>query len=418
MFIDKAKIFVAAGRGGAGCVSFRREKYVPFGGPDGGNGGKGGDVYLLAHGQVKTLMDLAFRPHYEALSGMPGRSSDKYGRGAEDLIIKVPVGTIVRKDGVLVADMIKDGEKLLVAKGGRGGRGNASFKTGRHTAPRIAEKGEPGEKVSLSMELRLIADVGLVGFPNAGKSTFLSVASAARPKIADYPFTTLYPNLGVANVGGKHFVIADIPGLIEGAHEGKGLGYEFLRHITRTKVLVFVIDLFGFDGKSAYQNYLSLNKELSKYSKSTPKKLSLIVANKTDLTDSDEKLTELRRRLKGKKIFPVSAATTAGIDKVLLAVSKMLDKTVKEYQEFDESPGVKKYVYQPEFAVSKNGDTFVITGAKVEKLAAMTDFKEDESQLRFWNILKKIGVVKVLEKMGIIDGDTVAIGKEEFTYKE
>lgn len=283
MFIDKAKIFITAGRGGDGCISFRREKYVPFGGPNGGNGGKGGDIYIETDNKKITLLDLSYKPKFHAEDGCRGENSDKFGRYGEDLIIKVPVGTIVYKNGEVFADLKEIGKKILVAKGGRGGRGNASFKTHNNTVPRIAEKGEPGEVAEIDLELRLIADVGLVGFPNAGKSTFLSVVSSARPKIADYPFTTLEPNLGVVTIDDKQFVIADIPGIIEGAHLGKGLGLEFLRHIKRTKVLIYLIDVSGFDGTDPYKTYKILSNELKKYSKYMSKKHMVIALNKTDI---------------------------------------------------------------------------------------------------------------------------------------
>ena len=272
MFIDKAKIFITAGRGGNGCISFRREKFVPLGGPDGGNGGKGGDIYIETDTKKSTLLDLSYRPKFFAENGSRGESANKYGKYGKDLVIKVPLGTLIYKNKELFADLKEEGQKVLVAKGGRGGRGNSAFKTQKHTVPRIAEKGEPGEEAEIELELRLIADVGLVGFPNAGKSTFLSVISSARPKIADYPFTTLEPNLGVVSLNDKQIVIADIPGIIEGASFGKGLGLEFLRHIKRTKVLLYMIDVSGFDGRDPYEVYKTLNKELKQYSKFLSKK--------------------------------------------------------------------------------------------------------------------------------------------------
>jgi GTP-binding protein len=416
MFIDKARIFITAGRGGAGCISFRREKFVPLGGPDGGNGGKGGDVYLLADPHLTTLLDLAYRPHYRAVDGQAGQNSNKFGRGGADLTIKVPLGTVVRRNGEVLADLKDPGRTIMVAAGGRGGRGNASFKTGRHTAPHLAEKGEPGEEVALDLELKLIADVGLVGFPNAGKSTFLARVSAARPKIADYPFTTLTPNLGVVSHKEKQFVVADIPGLIEGAHTGKGIGDEFLRHIQRTRIIIHLVDMGGFDGKDPVENFRTINKELASYSKALLDKPMLVAANKMDLTDAPAELAKFKRRVKGTKVFPISAATGAGIDALLAAVVHLLN-TLPPPEEVVPEP-VRRYVYAPEFTVTREGDIFVVAGPKVEKLAAMTDFNQEEALRRFQNILKKMGVEQMLEDQGVKPGDTVRVGTREFVYEK
>jgi len=420
MFIDKATIHLTAGRGGDGAISFRREKYVPFGGPDGGNGGKGGDIYFEGDNHKTTLLDLSYRPKFKAADGNKGETSDKYGRFGEDLIIKVPLGTIVFKNGELFADIKTQGEKILVVKGGRGGRGNASFKTGKHTAPRIAEKGEPGEVADINLELRLIADVGFVGLPNAGKSTLLSQISAAKPKIADYPFTTLSPNLGVVDFKGRHFVAADIPGIIEGAHSGKGLGLEFLRHIRRTKVLIHLIDVSGFDGKDPYDNYKIINSELKKYSKYLAKKHIIIALNKTDLSDSEKNIKKFKKHLKGKKLFELSAATGEGVDILLKEVVRLLDKPLAYNAEEEiEVVPVKKYIYEPEFKVKKGKDgVFVVTGKKVETLTAMTTFGEEDALRRYQNILTKMGLDMELENKGAKPGDTVRIGNFEFSYEK
>jgi GTP-binding protein len=415
MFIDKAKIFVTAGRGGDGCISFRREKYVPLGGPDGGNGGKGGDVYLYADPQLTTLLDFSYQPKFKAGDGAKGDTNNKYGRSAEDTFIKVPVGTVVTNKGELVVDLKENNQQFLIAKGGRGGRGNSAFKTSRHTAPKISEKGEPGEIVELELELKLIADVGLVGFPNAGKSSLLARITAARPKIANYPFTTLSPNLGVAKVKGKSFVIADIPGLIEGAHEGRGLGDEFLRHVQRTKVLIHIVDLFGFDNKTAYKNYLAINKELEGYSKNLSKKSMIIAANKIDLPGYEKLLKEFKKRVTKKKIFPISAATGEGTDKLFDQVIELLSKHKDDEEE--ESTLVKKYTYEPEFKIEVIDDVFVISGKKIERLASITNFEQDESVMRFSNILKKMGITKVLLEKGIATGTCVRIGSFEFNWE-
>lgn len=418
MFIDKAKIFITAGRGGDGCISFRREKYVALGGPDGGNGGKGGDVFIVADTKKATLLDLSYKPKFFADNGNKGEGSNKYGKYGKDLIIEVPVGTLIYKNGDLFADLKEHGQKVLVAKGGRGGRGNSAFKTQRHTVPRIAEKGEPGETAEIDLELRLIADVGLVGFPNAGKSTFLSVVSSARPKIADYPFTTLEPNLGVVHFDDKQIVIADIPGIIEGASSGKGLGLEFLRHIKRTKVLLYMIDVSGFDGQDPYEVYKVLNNELKKYSKYLSKKHMLIALNKIDSGEQAlENVKNFKKKVKGKKIFAISNMTKDGIDKMLSEILKLTELPVKE-EEFESVP-VKKYIYEPDFRINIDDDgVFVITGKKVETLAEMTKFNEEEALRRFQNILKKLGVELALEEKGCKPGDTVRINDIEFTFEK
>ncbi|MDR3256723.1 MAG: GTPase ObgE [Endomicrobium sp.] len=419
MFIDKVSISLTAGRGGDGCISFRREKYVPYGGPDGGNGGKGGDIYFEADPHKTTLLDLSYRPKFKAENGQRGLPSDKFGRYGEDLIIKIPLGTLVLKNGELFVDLKTAGERILIVKGGRGGRGNASFKTGKYTAPRIAEKGEPGETAEINLELRLIADIGFVGLPNAGKSTLLSKISAARPKIADYPFTTLAPNLGVINYNDKHFVVADIPGIIEGAHEGKGLGFEFLRHIRRTKVLAHIIDVSGFDGKDPYANYKIINNELKKYSKYLAKKHIIIVLNKIDLPDSQKHIKNFKKHLKTKKLFGISATTGSGVDLLLKEMVKMLTKPLDFNPEEEiETIPVKKYIYEPEFKVNIKGGIFVVTGVKIETLTEMTKFNEDEALRRYQNILKKMGLEIKLEKMGIKSGDIVKIGEFEFTFEK
>lgn len=416
MFIDKAKVFITAGAGGDGCISFRREKHVPLGGPDGGNGGKGGDIYFEADPHLTTLLDLTYRSHFKAKSGMPGEASNCSGRSGPDLIIKIPVGTVVYKNGEAVADMKEPWEKLLMARGGRGGRGNSSFKSNRHTAPRIKEKGEPGQELSLDLELKLIADVGLVGFPNAGKSTFLSRISAAKPKIADYPFTTLTPNLGVVRSDFGNFVVADIPGLIEGAHTGKGIGDEFLRHIQRTKVLIHILDINGFNENTAYQNFRIINRELDEFSEGMLKKPMLIAVNKMDLSDSAKKLSQLKRNLKNKKLYPVSAVTGEGIKELLNAVIKTLGVAPAPEDIIPEP--VKQYIYEAEFTVEKQGDIFVVKGSKVEKLSAMTDFAQEEGLRRFQGILKKMGVEKELKAKGIMVGNTVRIGGFEFDFEK
>jgi GTP-binding protein len=419
MFIDRVSTHLTAGRGGEGCISFRREKYVPYGGPDGGNGGKGGDIYFESDLHKTTLLDLSYRSKFEAEDGQKGSSGNKSGRYGEDLIIKIPLGTLIFKNGDFFADLKTAGERILIVKGGRGGRGNASFKTGRHTVPRIAEKGAPGEAAEINLELRLIADVGFLGFPNAGKSTLLSQISAAKPKIADYPFTTLTPNLGVVDYKGKHFTAADIPGIIEGAHKGRGLGFEFLRHIKRTKVLVHIIDVNGFDGRDPYDNYKTINNELKKYSKYLAKKHVIVVLNKIDSVVSLEKIRNFKKHLKAKILFEISAMTGYGVDALLKKIIGMLERPVafSSEEEIGSLP-VREYIYEPEFKISIENGIFVSTGAKVEALTEMTKFDEDEALSRYQNILKKIGFEIELEKMGARSGDTVRIGDFEFIFEK
>jgi len=419
MFIDKADIFITAGRGGDGCISFRREKFVPYGGPNGGNGGKGGDIYFEGDPRKTTLLDFSYRPKFKAEDGHKGENSDKFGKYGQDLIIQVPLGTLVFKNGGLYADIKTAGERVLMAKGGRGGRGNASFKTHKNTAPRIAEKGEPGETAEIKLELRLIADVGFVGLPNAGKSTLLSQISAAKPKIADYPFTTLAPNLGVVNYKGKHFVAADIPGIIEGAHEGKGLGLEFLRHIRRTKVLIHLVDISGFDGSDPYENYKIINGELKKYSKYLAKKHIIVALNKTDLSGAQKNIKNFKKHLKSKNILTISAATGEGIDTLLKETVKLLDKPLKTTPEEDiEISPVKKYIYEPDFKIRYEDGIYVVSGKKIETLTEMTKFNEDDALRRYQNILKKMGLEDELEKAGAKPGNTIRILNLEFIFEK
>jgi GTP-binding protein len=419
MFIDKVGVFLTAGRGGEGCISFRREKYVPYGGPNGGNGGRGGSIYFECDPHKITLLDLSYKPKFKAEDGQKGLPNNRFGKSGGDLILKIPLGTLIYKNGEFFADLVTPGEKVLVVKGGRGGRGNASFKTKKYTTPRIAEKGEPGEVAEVNLELRLIADVGLVGLPNAGKSTLLSRISAAKPKIADYPFTTLVPNLGVVNYKGRHFVTADIPGIIKGAYRGNGLGFEFLRHVRRTKILVYVIDSSGINGSDPYETYETINNELKKYSEYLVKKHILIVLNKIDLPSSEKHIENFKKRLKDKKLSEISAATGAGINALLVEMIKMLEKppVFNPEEEIERIP-VKKYVYEPEFKVSIEDGIFIVTGAKIETLTKMTKFGEDEALRRYQNIVKKMGLETKLEKMGAKVGDVVKIGDFEFVFEK
>ena len=415
MFVDFARISVRGGRGGDGCFSFRREKFVDKGGPDGGNGGKGGDVFLRVQPQMKSLLDLSFHPHFVAPDAKHGLSSNKVGKSGEDLYIDVPAGTMVYRNRQLIADLKTGGETLLVARGGRGGRGNAAFKSHRNTAPKFSERGEPGEDLMLDLELKLLADIGLMGCPNAGKSTLLARLTSARPKIAAYPFTTLNPNLGISTWHGTRMVLADIPGLIEGAHSGKGLGHDFLRHIERTRLLFHLVDIEGFNGHSAVETVKMVNEELRLHSPALVKKPMLLVVNKMDIDENTPVLAALKKAYKKYKIFPISAVTGEGVDALMAYAAKLINQP----EEIPAAPVPEplRFVVEMEYKVTKEKETYRVRGAKVERLAAMTNFDQAEGVKRFQNILKKMGVEKELQRQGVQPGDNVRIGSVEFSYE-
>lgn len=420
-FIDQARISVRGGRGGNGCVSFRREKYVDRGGPDGGNGGRGGDLYLQADPHKRSLLDLTFKPHFSAEDGSAGQGANKSGASGRDLTVFVPLGTVVyRTDDTgrrrLLVDLKTPGQVYLAAKGGRGGRGNASFKTKMTTAPKLSEKGEPGEAQTLDLELKVLADVGLIGLPNAGKSTLLARLTHARPKIASYPFTTLNPNLGVADWHFTRLIFADIPGLIEGAHAGKGLGHGFLKHIERTRMLFHLVEVTGDGGRSAHERIKLINEELRLYSPKLIKKPMVIVATKMDLTGSEEALAALRKKWKKTKIFPISAVTGEGVDTLLAYAAQAISESPAEEEEPVETEPFQ-LIIESDFQVVCRDDVFVVEGAKVERLAAMTHFNQPEAVRRFQNVLKKMGVEKELARQGAAPGDAVKIGKAEFIFE-
>lgn len=416
MFIDKADIVLKAGNGGDGSAAFRREKYVPRGGPNGGDGGKGGDVYLVAAQRLRTLLDFVRKPKYNAPSGNPGENYLKSGLSGDDLVLEVPCGTTVYKGQTLIADMLNPGDKILVAKGGRGGRGNVHFKSSVRQAPKIAEKGEPGEKQELRLRLKVIADVGLIGFPNAGKSTLLSRLTRATPKIANYPFTTLYPNLGVTVYHDREIVFADIPGLIEGSHTGKGLGHEFLRHIERTRLLVHVVDPMGFADGDPKENIKIINNELKSYSRELAKKPQVIVVNKQDLTDADGVFAKIKKSLKSQTVLSASGVTGQGIPELLAHLAKMMDELPVEFKKPVENP--LHINLEPDFWVEKVDEGFFqVKGKKVEKLIAMTNFSLPEAVQRTANIIKKIGVERELTSNGAKSGDMVKIAHFEFEFK-
>ncbi|PAB60857.1 GTPase ObgE [Anaeromicrobium sediminis] len=423
MFVDKAKIFVKGGRGGNGCVSFRREKYVPAGGPDGGDGGRGGSVILEVDEGLRTLMDFRYQKKYVAESGENGKGKKMYGKDAKDLILRVPPGTIVRDEesNLIMADLTNHGDRAVVAKGGRGGKGNTHFTTSTRQAPNFAESGTSSEERNIILELKLLADVGLVGFPNVGKSTILSIVTKAKPKIANYHFTTITPNLGVVEVDKKSFVLADIPGLIEGAHEGVGLGLEFLRHVERTKMLIHVVDVSGMEGRDPIDDFHKINEELRQYTELLGKKVQVVVANKIDVLASDEEYKEFEEEMNklGYKVFPVSAATNKGLTEVMRYVSNELDNIEIEPL-YDESEDFKYYTNEDEkkddIKIRKENDYFILEGKLVEKIFYSTNFEDMDSLRYFQNFLVKKGIVDELKKLGIEDGDTVKIFDFEFEF--
>ena len=421
MFIDRARIFVQSGKGGDGMSSFRHEKFVPKGGPNGGDGGQGGNVVLVADRNVNTLVDFRFRRLFKAKPGGKGEGSNKYGRNAEDLVITVPLGTIVKDEetGQVMADLSRDGQRAIVAKGGRGGRGNWHFRTSANRTPTFAERGEPGEERWLRLELKVLADVGLLGYPSVGKSSILRKVSAAQPEVAAYHFTTLNPILGVVNLPDhRSFVMADIPGLIDGASEGVGLGHDFLRHIERTKILIHVLDVSGSEGRDPIEDYEKINAELAKYSEKLARKRQVVAANKIDLLGDSDNLERLMDYMAahGVEVYPICAMTGEGMDKLLERVWTMLEEYVEEPDETTEEV-VYKAQNKPDFEVKRDDDgAFVITGARIENLVAMTNFDDDQSLRRFQRIWRYMELDKLLQEHGIQDGNTVRIYSMEFEY--
>ncbi|MCM3053967.1 GTPase ObgE [Caldibacillus thermoamylovorans] len=429
MFVDQVKIYVKGGDGGNGMVAFRREKYVPKGGPAGGDGGKGGNVIFIVDEGLRTLMDFRYQRHFKAIKGENGRSKSQHGKNAEDLVVKVPPGTVVKDDdtGEVIADLVRHGERAVIAKGGRGGRGNIRFATSRNPAPEIAENGEPGQERYIVLELKVLADVGLVGFPSVGKSTLLSIVSSARPKIAEYHFTTIVPNLGVVETeDGRSFVMADLPGLIEGAHQGAGLGLQFLRHIERTRVIVHVIDMGAVEGRDPYQDFLTINKELREYNLRLTERPMMIAANKMDMPGAEENLEKFKEQLQEDiPIFPISAVTQSGIRELLFAIADTLENTPEfPLHHVEEDETINRVVYKHEkaeqdFIITRDPDgVFVLSGEKIEKLFKMTDFTHDESVRRFSRQLRGMGVDDALRERGAKDGDIVRLLDFEFEFIE
>lgn len=421
-FIDRVKIYVQAGTGGNGTVAFRREAHVPKGGPSGGDGGRGGSVIFVATNSLSTLLDLRYYREYKAQNGEKGHAKKMHGADADDLVIRVPVGTCVYDDdtGNIIADLTKDGQRAVIAKGGRGGRGNARFASSRNPAPKICENGEPGEKFNLRVELKLLADVGLVGFPSVGKSTLLSVVSKARPQIADYHFTTIVPNLGVVQVkDGRSFVMADLPGLIEGASQGKGLGHQFLRHIERCRVIVHIIDMSGSEGRDPYEDYVTINKELSEYEYRLLERPQIIVANKMDGDEAEENLKKFKEKLGDQKVFPIIAPIHEGIDAVLYAVADALETAPDFFNQEEEQESVL-YTYKEEekpFTIHNKGNgVWEVTGKKVERLVQMASFTTDDGFQRFALQIRNMGIDDALREAGCEDGDTVRLYDFEFEF--
>lgn len=426
MFVDQVKVYIKAGNGGNGLVAYRREKYVPLGGPAGGDGGDGGNVIFEVDEGLNTLMDFRYQKHFKAKRGENGMNQKQHGKNAEPMIIPVPPGTTVKDDdtGEVIADLLEHKQQAVIAGGGRGGRGNARFATARNPAPEIAENGEPGRERYIQIELKLIADVGLVGFPSVGKSTLLSVVTAAKPKIADYHFTTLAPNLGVVETPDQRsFVMADLPGLIEGAHEGIGLGHQFLRHVERTRVIVHIIDMAAMEGRDPFEDYVAINQELQAYDNSFKDRPQIIVANKMDMPSAKDNLAAFRSQLQDDyQIFPVSAITRDGLNELLFSVADTLDTIPKDTKPIEEIEERVIYRYQKEkepFQVTRDPDgAFVLSGERLEKLFKMTDFNRDEATRRFARQLRGMGVDEALRKKGAEDGDTVRLFDYEFEFIE
>ena len=424
MFIDRAKISIKAGDGGDGMSSFHREKYVVKGGPDGGDGARGGNIILVADRNMNTLLDFRYKKKFKAERGGAGEDNNKYGRKAENIIVKVPVGTLVFDDesNDLIADLVEEGQSVVAARGGRGGRGNARFPNSVNRAPTFAEHGEPGEERKLRLELKLLADVGLVGYPSVGKSSIIATVSAARPDIAAYHFTTLTPVLGIVKIDDTtNFVMADIPGLIEGAHEGKGLGYEFLRHIERTRLIIHVLDVSGMEGRDPLEDYRKINAELAAYSDFLAGRPQIVAANKMDLPDAQANFPAIEATLKaqGCEVFPVSAATGEGLKALIQRCAELLATMPK-----DVTPAVPMVVTPTEstdgeFAIRRDDSgAYIVEGKNIERLVAMTRFSDEESLQRFQNILRRSGIDAALRERGIKEGDTVRIREMEFDFSE
>ncbi len=434
MFYDHTKIYVKAGDGGDGSIHFRREKFVPYGGPDGGDGGRGGSIYVEANARLNTLIDYRYRQHFKASSGEAGARQKKHGGKGEDLILQVPCGTVIRdaETKELIADLVDDGQRIMIARGGRGGLGNVHFATSTRQAPREAQKGEPGEERWLLLELQLIADVGLVGYPNAGKSTLLSVVTSAQPKIADYPFTTLSPNLGVVSVGQPGsgdefgFVLADIPGLIEGAAQGVGLGHEFLRHVQRTRLLLHILDGASLE-RDPWQDFLAINQELREYDEHLAERPQIVVLNKMDLPEAQERWPELKARAEsaGYPAFAISAVAHQGTDELMQFTAERLDEIQQEEiarKATEAIANAEGPILRPQpedaFSIIREKGVYIVKGKRVERAVNMTRLDSEEGMDRLQVTLARMGVTKALEDAGVKVGDKVRFGKVELYWGE
>ena len=423
MFIDVAKIYVKGGKGGNGIVSWRREKYEPAGGPYGGDGGNGGSVIIQGDEGIRTLMDFRYKRSYIGQNGEDGRTKNQYGKAGTDIILKLPVGTLIKDEetGKVIVDIREHGQQFVIARGGKGGRGNAKFATATRQAPGFAEAGTKGQERNIILELKLLADVGLVGFPNVGKSTLLSMISAAKPKIANYHFTTLKPNLGVVRVAEeKSFVLADIPGLIEGASEGAGLGLDFLRHIERTRVLVHVLDASGSEGRNPIEDFHKINEELFQYNEKLRTKPQLIVANKIDIPEAQEWVVRIKEEFipAGYKVFEISAATNQGIQELVYGIWDLLENTELTYETYDEEYIEEIEVKAEEIIVKKVEDKFIVEGDYMERLLASTYLDDADSLRYFQDMLRKKGIIDRLKNLGIEEGESVFICDFEFEFFE
>lgn len=423
MFVDEVEIKVEAGNGGDGCTAFRREKYIEMGGPYGGNGGHGGDIIFKVDEGLHTLLDLRYQKTLKGQKGENGRGKNQHGKGAENLIVKVPQGTVVTDldTGLVIADLSKKDQEEVIAKGGRGGRGNTAFKTQTNTAPDYSEKGEEGEHKTLKVEVKMLADVGLVGLPSVGKSTIISMISRSKPKIAAYHFTTLTPNLGVVRASdNRSYVVADLPGLIEGASLGEGLGDKFLRHIERTRVIAHVIDMSGSEMRDPYEDYLLINKELKDFNEKLLDKPQIIIANKMDIPGAKENLEEFKKKV-DVEIYEISAATNQGLDKVVNKLADLLDEIPSNplYDESQiESHVLYKFKKEEPFTITKEDDVWVIEGKEVERIFKMTKFSSEEAVYRFSKKLRRMGIDDKLQELGAEEGDQVRILDFYFDYKD
>ncbi|MGG4479190.1 GTPase ObgE [Paenibacillus xylanilyticus] len=431
MFVDKAKIYVKAGDGGDGLISFRREKYVPNGGPAGGDGGRGADIIFRVDEGLRTLMDFRYQRHFKAPRGEKGRNKSQHGANAENMIVRIPPGTVILDEdsGEVLADLTRHGQQVVVARGGRGGRGNIRFATPNNPAPELAENGEEGEERYIVLELKVMADVGLVGFPSVGKSTLLSVVSAAKPKIGAYHFTTITPNLGVVGVGeGRSFVMADLPGLIEGAHEGIGLGHEFLRHVERTRIIIHVVDMSGSEGRDPFEDWVKINDELKLYNPALAERPQIVAANKMDMPESEENLEQFMQKVREVQpdieIMPISSLTRKGIQELLYRAADLLDQipdevVVEEVADISERKVFSLDKKEDEgFRIVRENEIFVVESAKIDRMMKRMQLNSHEAILKLARTLRHMGVDEELRKRGAEEGTIVRIGDFEFEFVE